>query len=155
MSFCCFLRGPVWYTQNCLIYALPSIHLLRKTRCVFFPLPLAQWSVRKLKDVSRCHLSLNVCSCRYLEPLPNAAETSVKDTGCAKLLQPGCVTHSSASTALQALIINFRAYIKKKAQTWTSSWEEEQKYSSLLGGEREDFHISPPPPATHFISHCL
>lgn len=36
-----------------------------KPDAFFFP-PLAQWCMRKLKHVSRCHLSLNACLCRYL-----------------------------------------------------------------------------------------
>lgn len=52
------------------------------TGSLFFPSP-SHWYMRKLKDVSRCHLSLNVCSCQYLgntaqccSDLPRAALAS-------------------------------------------------------------------------------
>lgn len=114
----------------------------------FFP-PLAQWCMRKLKDISRCHLFSNACLCRYLgNPAQFCWDLCEGLKLCwTSLLQIDCIPHSPDFTALQALIINFGASIKK-GQTWTSRWEEEQKYSGW--GERGF-----PYPPTHTLSTTL
>lgn len=112
----------------------------------FFSPPLAQWYVRKLKDVSRCHLSLNVCLCRYLGNTARYCRDLCKGhklCETSSLLQPGCVTHSPAFTALQALIINFRAYVKKKKKSKPAVGRRSRNILRFWVG-RERISISPP-----------
>lgn len=70
-------------------------------------------------------------------------------TGLRSLLQA-----EPAPPAPQALIINFGAHVKKHKHK-AALGRRSTNNSVLLGGERQDFHLSPPPPAPHSISHCL
>lgn len=69
-------------------------------------------------------------------------------TGLRSLLQA-----EPAPPAPQALIINFGAHVKKHKHK-AALGRRSTNNSALLGGERQDFHLSPPP-APHSISHCL